>query len=75
MILENLLKKTRKEKRITQVKLAQKSYVSIRAYQNYEAGKRVPDVYAAQRMAKGLGVKVEYLFPLHDVQEEPDKAV
>ena len=40
--------------------------ISENAYQNYEVGKRAPNVYIGQRIAKALNTKVEKIFPLSD---------
>ena len=58
----------RKSRGLTQVRIAHKANISENAYQNYEAGRRVPNVYTAQRIAKALKTKVEMIFPLSDDQ-------
>jgi len=57
------LKKARIERGIRQYKIAADSGISIRALQNYESGKRSPDVCTAQYIANILGVEVKDLFP------------
>lgn len=54
----------RRNKGLTQVQVARKANISENAYQNYEAGKRTPNVYVGQRIAKALNTKVEKIFPL-----------
>lgn len=63
MKINNYLKEQRKKVKLTQVKIAKLVGISERAYQNYEAGKRTPDVYTAQLIAQALHTKVEELFP------------
>ncbi len=60
----NKLKEKRKKLKLTQVKIAKLVGISERAYQNYEYGERVPDVYTAQLIAQTLHTTVETLFPL-----------
>ena len=60
----NKLKETRKKAKLKQIEVAKATNISIRAYQNYEYGKRVPDVYTAQLIAQALHTTVAELFPL-----------
>ncbi len=60
----NKLKETRKKAKLKQIEVAKATNISIRAYQNYEYGERVPDVYTAQLIAQALHTTVEELFPL-----------
>lgn len=53
---------------MTQQELSNRTDISIIAYQNYEAGKRIPNAYIAQRLAKALNSSVEELF--NDVDNE-----
>lgn len=62
--MNTYLKNTRKKQGLTQVQVAEKANVTENAYQNYEAGKRTPNVYVGQRIAKALNTKVEKIFPL-----------
>lgn len=65
MKIENNLKKLRKKSALTQAQIAKKIKISDVAYQNYEAGKRVPNVYTAQRIANILNIdNVNKIFPL-----------
>lgn len=70
------LKKKRQSQNLTQVQISKIVNVSERAYQDYEAGKRVPNVYTAQLIAQALQTKVEDIFPLPQRQltgeEKPD---
>lgn len=47
---------------LTQVEIAEKANISIRGYQNYEAGKRLPNVHTAILIAKALNSTVEKCF-------------
>lgn len=62
--IENKIKQTRQKKGITQIEVAEKANTPIRSYQNYEAGRRTPNVYTAQLIAQALQTTVEELFPL-----------
>lgn len=64
MKIENNIKQIRKEKRLTQIEVANKANISIRSYQNYENSNRIPNVYIAQLIAQTLQTTVEELFPL-----------
>lgn len=56
------LKNAREKAQLTQKEIAQKSNVSERIYQAYEAGKCTPNVHTAIRIADLLGVDVKDLF-------------
>lgn len=58
----NNLKKQREKIGLTQVQVARKAQISESAYQNYELGKRHPNVYTAILIAKALNSTVEKLF-------------
>lgn len=60
------LKTKRIEARLTQEAIAKKAGISCRAYQNYESGGRVPNVYAALKIADALNSTVEELFSTND---------
>lgn len=62
--METSLKKIRKKEGLMQIQIAEKANISVRAYQNYEANKRVPDAYTAQIIAETLNTTVEEIFPL-----------
>lgn len=64
--MKNNLKVTREKMGFTQVQVAEKAQLSERGYQYIEAGKRIPNVQIAIRIAKALGNAVEELFPLSD---------
>lgn len=49
---------------LTQVQVAKKAQISERGYQYIEAGKRVPNVYIALKIARVLNTTVETLYPL-----------
>lgn len=59
----NLLRKKREQKGKTQTDMARVGDISLRTYQMYESGERVPNVRTAIRIAKVLGTTVEKLFP------------
>ena len=60
------LKTKRIEARLTQEAIAKKAGISCRAYQNYESGGPVPNVYAALKIADALHSTAEELFSPHD---------
>ena len=62
----NKLKTMRKAINLTQEALAKRAGISYRAYQNYESGGRVPNVYAALKIADALDSSVEELFSTND---------
>ena len=70
------LKKKRQEKNLTQIQISKIINVSGRTYQDYEAGKHVPNVYTALLIAQALDTKVEEIFSLPQRQltgeGEPD---
>ena len=51
-----------KEKGITQVWVAKKTFISTQAVYNYVHGKRLPSLDLALRIAKTLNMTVEELF-------------
>ena len=60
--MNKVLKFEREKKGLTQWDVAKHAGISIRSYQRYEAGNRVPDVYQGQLIAKALGTTVEELW-------------
>ncbi len=62
--MQNNLKSVRVKMGLTQVQIANKAHLSERGYQYIEAGKRIPNVYLAIKIAKTLGVTVEDIFCL-----------
>jgi transcriptional regulator with XRE-family HTH domain len=62
--INKYLKEQRKKAKLTQAKIAKLAGISERAYQQYEADKRIPNVYTAQLIAQALHTTVEELFPL-----------
>lgn len=62
----NKLKTQRKTAQLTQEAVAKRAGISYRAYQNYESGDRVPNVYAALKIADALNSTVEELFSTND---------
>lgn len=73
MKIKTKLKEIRKESGLTQIAVANKVQIAIRAYQNYEAGERVPNVYTAQLIAQALDTTVEKIFPLPQLQSGKGK--
>lgn len=61
---QNNLKEVRTQKGLTQRAIANAAGTSERVYQDYEYGRRTPNVYMAIRIAKALGTDVTQLFPL-----------
>lgn len=47
---------------LTQVNVAEKANITERAYQNYEAGERIPKADVAIRIARAVKSTVEKLF-------------
>ena len=62
MIVNTKLKSKREEKGLMQAEIANQAKVSLRAYQYYENGERVPDVLTAKLIAKALNCSVDELF-------------
>lgn len=56
------LRKAREKAGLTQAQIAEKSGITTRAYQYYEAGEREPTVRIAKLIAKLLNSTVEELF-------------
>lgn len=62
-VVKNInLTNKRKEHGLTQVEVAEMASVTNRAYQNYEAGERIPRADVAIRIAEALNSSVEELF-------------
>lgn len=62
-VMKNIeLKKAREKKGLTQAQAAKMAMVSEISYQNYEAGRRVPNAVTAVLIARALGSTVEELF-------------
>ncbi|MEV2910672.1 helix-turn-helix transcriptional regulator [Paenibacillus larvae] len=59
----NNLRKYRSKVGLTQKEIAKKINTTVRNYQYYESGERLPNVITAQRIASALGTTVEKLFP------------
>lgn len=64
------LKASRKAKRKTQRDLAAYLGISERGYQNYEMGKREPDLEVLTQLADYLGVTTDYLLGRSDDASE-----
>lgn len=61
--MKTVLKQKREQKGFTQVEIADKANITVRAYQRYEASERTPNVRVALSLAKVLNCPVEELFP------------
>lgn len=68
MKLNSKLKNRREETGLTQIEIAEKAGITVRAYQYIEAAGRVPNAHTAQLIAHALGSTVEELFPLPERQ-------
>ena len=66
MIVNINLKKARKNSGLTQSEVAKKVGISVTAYQNYEAERRIPSARTAILIAKAVGSTVEELFAAAD---------
>lgn len=58
----NNLKKRREELHLTQRQAAERARMSLRVYQSYELEVRVPNVFAANRIAEALNSTTKELF-------------
>lgn len=58
----NLLKQRREELRLTQRQVAERADICLRLYQKYENEERVPNVYAAIRIANALNTLPHKVF-------------
>ena len=63
------LKGLRKEKKRTQAQMADYLQCSLRAYQYYEEGKHIPDLYGLLALADILEVSLDYLTGRSERQE------
>ena len=63
---------TRHAKKLTQAEVAGQVGVSLNTFQRYEDGIRIPQADVAARLAKVLGVSMDYLFA--DAPENTDIA-
>lgn len=63
-----ILRNMREQKHKTQSDMAKVGNISLRAYQLYESGERVPNVRTAIRIADALDIDVKrlWLFPSPD---------
>lgn len=60
-MISNALREARKRKGLTQQQVAAMLGVTLRAYQYWEAGSRLPTVDKAAQLAQILGLDVGYL--------------
>ena len=61
IILPLLLKKHRKNAEMTQSEVAGELKISLQAYKHYEAGRRVPSLEMATKIADVFGITVDEL--------------
>ena len=64
------LKKAREKTGLTQVQVADKAKISVRAYQTYESGKRIPNATTAIIIAQTVNSTVEELFSTQTVTQK-----
>lgn len=64
--MKNKLQTCRKAAKLTQEAIAKQCGITTRVYQYYESGGRVPNVYAALKIADALDSSVEELFSTND---------
>lgn len=71
-----IIKLVRKKKGLTQAELAQMADIAINSLRRYERGERKPTLYALERIASALGVRIEDLIGLQEFEsgEEFEKA-
>lgn len=62
MLSNTKLKTTRLQKGLTQKQVAQKAKISVRRYQDYEAGNYAKGIHVSILIAKALNSTVEELF-------------
>ncbi len=62
------LKALRKEKKITQVKLASKLHYGYTAIANYESGRNQPNIRDLTKLANTLNVSIDYLVGNSDIK-------
>ena len=64
--MQNKLRAKRTEAGLLQTQIAERCGIATRLYQYYESGGRVPNVYAALKIADALNSTVEELFSTND---------
>lgn len=64
--MQNKLRAKRIEAGLLQTQIAKRCGITTRVYQYYESGGRVPNVYAALKIADALNSTVEELFSTND---------
>ena len=64
--MKNKLQAYRRAAKLTQEAIAKQCGITTRVYQYYESGGRVPNVYAALKIADALNSTVEELFSTND---------
>ena len=65
-IVSQRLKELRKEKKITQQELAEKTGISINSLKNYECARRVPDRYNLHLLSEYFRVDEKYILGSSD---------
>ena len=61
--MKTALKERREKSGLTQVEVANKAKTTVRSYQYYESGERVPNAYTAQLIAEALNCELREIFP------------
>ena len=69
-MLSDKLKKLRKDRNLTQVRLASLLGIPQSTYSGYEAGSREPDIEMLDKLANYFGVSVDYLLGREDSAAE-----
>jgi len=65
-----ILKTVRKRENVTQVELAEKLGIHQQTISRYEAGKKIPQVDTAARIADALGVTLDELVIIREAKEK-----
>ena len=69
--LSNTIKVERAKRDLTQAELAELAGITRRSVNAIEAGRMIPSVMLALRLARALGVSVESIFELNGTGERP----
>jgi putative transcriptional regulator len=72
--LHNTLKVQRAMRNLTQADLAAQAGVTRKSVNGIETGRMVPSVILALKLARALGVTVDTIFTLEDVDRPPAPA-
>ena len=60
-ILPSLLKKHRNKAELTQKEVADELKISLQSYKHYEAGRRIPSLQMAAKLADTFGITIDEL--------------